>query len=280
MQNGYIYQSDDIEDARLNELNRVYNPGSQVALVSFVHRGATVLERGSDIGYMGKWFSAQIGDKGLYCGVVNSIKQLDKAKKILSKLINIKLFQGNISNLSPLIQKEKLPCFDIIYCRWVLAHILHEAERAASLKVLSTLLKEEGYLIFEEADVSVTRCVKQNQTNEVVNTPALAKWLDLSKQLSATKLSRLFEISLDQKPRLVINSGPIFSRYEQKITLSYGLISAKEAFISVFHGCPTKESEVEQACQELEAIAKNDELSIHYFPNTIAIYRPRLARTQ
>lgn len=130
---------------RLRLLNKTCNPFSVDLLDKLGDiSGKHILDLGCGTGIMTVELAKRVGIHGTVTAVDVSTEQLAIAKKNVSQqaLTNIEFLELSVSEVHKLSKQ-----FDIIYCRFVLAHV-HDAVNI--INNLKQLLKPQGYLIQEE----------------------------------------------------------------------------------------------------------------------------------
>ena len=272
----YLYQTSDTEIQRLLTLNRLYNPYSQQGLNHFIKSNATILELGSGLGIMGQWFAQKIGASGFYQGLDQDVKHLTFVQKNLSQCKNAKFILADITDFS-FIKTLPTASIDIIYCRWVLAHVPSNL-RIESLCHWLPLLKKGGYFICEEADISTTQVHSETHfENDVIDdwkmlSHLLANQLELDFELSEHRLKILFEKAFDKTPITIQHPAPCLTCYEEKIILAQALHAARDVFVKIISDKKTLAT-YDYTLKRLKNMANQRHITVSYLANCMAIHQ-------
>lgn len=250
----YTLQVGDEGKQRLSILNRLYNPSTQQLLInSGLRPGMKVLEVGCGTGELACWIATQVSPYGHVVAIDNSSKQLQLAKNIADKLEikNITFILLSVYDLDQLTDS-----FDIIFSRWLLAHLLRPLE---GLMAMYRRLKLGGSLVSELANLDSSFIYPKN--------PLLQRWYDV---WTGVLKSEGKDIELGYKlPFILADMGchpvnvalfqPMLSTFEEKASLGMDIKEAAEFIVK--NKVATKQ-EVEQLVADLNAMAyKNIVLS-------------------
>jgi len=144
----YVLATGKAADYRLHILHGLYGPGTrQLVIRAGLRRGMCVADVGCGVGMVTALLAGLVGPEGYVVGIDASAAQLNQARKRLPPRIdNIRFVEASATDTG-------LPpaSFDLVYCRYLLIH-LPEPERA--LREMWALLKPNGILVCEEADVT------------------------------------------------------------------------------------------------------------------------------
>ena len=209
---------------RLAILHGLYGPGTRRALLEAgLRRGMRVADLGCGVGMVTGLLAELVGPEGHAVGIDFSREQLAQARE------ELKAGTPNVSFVEASATDTGLPpgSFDLVYCRYLLLH-LPDPERA--LGEMRSLLKPEGILVCEDADVTSAGSEPPS---------ALAAFADLwgrlgpRRGLDYTLGRRLFQMALAAgfpTPGITFNQ-PIVARGESKRFLELSVAEAGPAFI-------------------------------------------------
>jgi SAM-dependent methyltransferase len=144
----YVLATGEAAAYRLRMLHSLYGPGTRrVLLDAGLGRGMCVADLGCGVGMVTTLLAELVGSEGNIFGIDASGAQLAQARELLSK------GGTNIHFIEASATETGLPpeSFDLVYCRFLLLH-LPEPERA--LREMRTLLKPNGILVCEDADLT------------------------------------------------------------------------------------------------------------------------------
>ena len=134
-------------DYRLRILHDLYGPGTRrLLLEAGLRRGMRVADVGCGVGLVTALLAELIGPEGHVVGIDVSGAQLAQARQRLASV------GANASFVEASATDTGLPpcSFDLVYCRYLLLH-LPEPERA--LREMRSLLRPDGILVCEDADL-------------------------------------------------------------------------------------------------------------------------------
>lgn len=274
----YIYDSIEAEKLRLERLNTVYNPNTQESLRRLFKPKMRILEVGLGVGLLGSWLAKEAAKvSGHYVGLDKDQKQIDKAKLTFSEdgILNGKLVCCSLEDLDSL---GGLGQFDIIYGRWVLAHLDGE-KMPPIVKQLYSMLKPGGYLVCEEGDVYDACCVRSVSDGKmVIKNVAFAQWVRLTKDLEelfklnfrlGSILEKLFLDHLKPMGGILLSLNefqPVLKSKEHKSILSLALPALKKTIAS---NAIMGDSNAAQLERDLWQLADDDQCWIKYIKNFI-----------
>jgi ubiquinone/menaquinone biosynthesis C-methylase UbiE len=134
------------EDDRLGLLEQIYDPGSRQRR-ELVQVGWRCLEIGAGRGSMAVWLADQVGPSGRVVATDIDVSYLKRLN-----LPNLDVVEHNILERPPELLEPG--SFDLVCCRFVLAHLGPSAEAALARMVL--YLRPGGWLIDEDGDWGTT----------------------------------------------------------------------------------------------------------------------------
>jgi ubiquinone/menaquinone biosynthesis C-methylase UbiE len=265
------------EGERLRLLNEAYAPIAQKVLSKYLKKGDAILEIGMGSGEMGAWFSDQIGPSGKYMGVDVNPTQIERASQHLKESKNVTLIQENIFNLdknSKFLQIKPLQGFNLIYCRWLLCHIL-ESDRKKFIQIILSLLAPNGVFICEDSDY-------RGMYLQVSGIPSESKAIDgwkeitillkqkgvLNLEYSPEKMLADFKEIIKDSPQYTAEIVEVFQaelKGKQKYSLIYGLETIKKA--ALVHA-EYSEEKIDNLIKEFKKIAENNLATVFFYFNT------------
>ena len=148
-------------------LNQLLNPSTQqFLLASGLSEGMTVLDIGCGIGAMSCWLAEQVGPTGNVIAIDNSPAQLEIAREIAQEqgLDNIEFMQLSADQLDNIKVR-----FDLVYCRFLLIHLINPDEVVQSIY---NHLRPGGVFACESAILGHEFCFPYND--------AFDKWRQLN----------------------------------------------------------------------------------------------------
>lgn len=288
---GYVYKSIDKEAERLKILNEIYNPSTLSKLEKFLTKEANVLEIGPGVGLLGIEITKRLSHPLQYIGLDQDSKQVERAQANFQEagLPDCCILQGNVIEIDKITALDNRR-FDIIFCRWVMAHIPAEI-LTFTLKNLYNRLNPGGKLICEEGDVSTVHLISKKELAGDPSKKAFEAWYGFS-----FALEKLYNIDL----RLGIKIGqalldatgqipdsdtfqPRLSTPDHKIMLSYAIASTKTAVEQVVASglVPFFDSHVARTLEEnLVKLAYDASIDINYIRNYFTfVKKPNLIKT-
>ena len=282
---------DRIEEERLKLLNDAYGPNSLKMCLPYIQQDSSILELGSGTGEMTKLFCKELLSKGLYIGVDKDPIQIEKAKENAS-LKSIKpntltpkmhFIESNVLDLNSCENFKRVKPsegFNLIYCRWLLCHILDE-ERIHLIQEISKLLAIDGVFICEEPHAESMTLIENNIPKKCA---AVDRWLEMLNPLQENLGINLYfgkntMTSEFRKAFDYLNNSfffDILGEYaaelvgNQKMSLVHGLQTAKKALLQMAN---ISEHELEDLIEEFKAIAENSQMKIRFYKNTFGMIK-------
>jgi 2-polyprenyl-3-methyl-5-hydroxy-6-metoxy-1,4-benzoquinol methylase len=284
MEQSYIYESIDKEAERLHILNKIYNVNSLAHLTKLITPASVVLEIGPGIGMLGAEIAEKLSSTLQYTGLEQDIQQIERAKKTFAQRDLVVLpdtfIHGSVTDIDN-IEGLKNKKFDLIFCRWVIAHL--PADRVSTtLTNLYQYLKPGGYLVCEEGDVSVACVVNKAPTFTSPVTQAFDKWYTFSFALEkvfnlnlriGADIEKILAESTATHP-ITYTFQPRLSSSEEKMMFSYAIASTKKArehillqdpnFFHVF-------GDMDQLERDLIRLAEDQTVEIAYIKNYLTL---------
>jgi SAM-dependent methyltransferase len=220
----YVLATGPAADYRLRILHGLYGPGTRRLLLGAgLRRGMRVADVGCGVGLVTTLLAKLVGPEGQVVGIDFSGAQLAQARQRVASV------GANASFVEASATDTGLPpgSFDLVYCRYLLLH-LPEPERA--LAEMRSLLKPDGILVCEDADLISAGSEPPS---------ALAAFADLwgrlgpRRRLDYTLARRLFQMVLAAgflAPEITFNQ-PVVARGENKRFLELSVAEAGPAFI-------------------------------------------------
>ena len=278
----YLHSSaEELEATRLNLFNEAYGPNTRRILQPYLKPNTSILELGVGTGETAKWLGEQIGTEGTYIGIDKDTNQIERAKKNVSHLSHSKLIQANVLHLDKseaLTEAKPNNGFDLIYCRWLLCHILN-TDRTNVIKSIISLLAINGSFICEEPDYREMHLLHQGEPteNEAINEwkheliPALQENLGLNLELNPSNLQGYFDEATRESPEKyqsdILECSQPELKGAQKFGLPLGILTAKHSILF----CTRKtEEQLTLLTNKLEDIAEDPDKTIGYYTNTFA----------
>jgi SAM-dependent methyltransferase len=144
----YVLATGEAAAYRLRILHGLYGPGTRrLLLEAGLQRGMRVADVGCGVGMVTALLADLVGAKGQVVGIDASAAQLAQARqRSEERYTNIEFIEASATSTG-------LPAesFDLVYCRYLLIH-LPEPEEA--LREMRSLLKPNGILVCEDADLT------------------------------------------------------------------------------------------------------------------------------
>lgn len=275
----YLHSShEEAEAERLRLFNLAYGPTTSRVLSNYIKEGSSVLELGVGTDEIGKWIVKEIGTKGYYVGADKDPIQIERSKQNIVIASNIYLIKANVLSLDSCEELKKLTPpegFKVIYCRWLLCHILDE-ERVHVIKQITSFLADGGVFICEEPDYR-SMCLYNKGIQQ--KHPAIEEWLKLIPALQKNlglNLTLDPEAILQEFNRAITDKKEHFSTEiiesftgelvgEQKYGLVLGIHTAKNVIIKF---CQKSEKELDELVVQLKEIADNPDITVMFYLNT------------
>jgi ubiquinone/menaquinone biosynthesis C-methylase UbiE len=255
------YDNADIEPKRTAILADLYDTNSIECLKPYLHEGSTVLELSPRQGSLAKEIAQLIGPKGSYTGIEPNTAHAETAKKYLEHFTNTQI------NCSPIMEAiDTLPKnhFDVIYFRWCL-WIIPENSRVELLKKCFALLKPQGVLLAEEADMTAIKtepaleCIDQYKKNTALRCEKSNHPLTLGLEMTA-----LFEAANPAcKVAEPLHFQPQTNHASHKLLPFYGACSTKDALIDA----GVDESTLNTLTEQLKTMAEDDSITLYTTEN-------------
>jgi SAM-dependent methyltransferase len=220
----YVLATGPAADYRLRILHGLYGPGTRRLLLwAGVRPGMRVADFGCGVGMVTALLAQLVGPQGQVVGIDFSGAQLAQARQRLASV------GTSASFVEASATGTGLPpgSFDLVYCRYLLLH-LPDPERA--LAEMRSLLKPDGILVCEEADVSSAGSEPPSALDAFAD---LWGRLGPRRGLDYTLGRRLFQMVLAAgfpSPEITFNQ-PVAARGENKRFLELSVDEAGPAFI-------------------------------------------------
>jgi SAM-dependent methyltransferase len=221
----YVLATGEAAAYRLRILHSLYGLGTRrVLLDSGLRPGMRVADMGCGVGMVTALLAELVGPEGNIFGIDASGAQLAKAREQVSKSAT------NIHFIEASATETGLPpaSFDLVYCRFLLLH-LPEPERA--LREMRSLLKPNGILVCEDADLTTAGSEPPS---------AFDAFADLFCRLGPTRgldytlgrrLYRMVQAAGFPAPEITFNQ-PIVARGENKRWLELSVAEAASVFVN------------------------------------------------
>jgi len=248
----------------------VYNPKSKIFLKKIgIRKGINIAIIGAGTGELIQWISKKVGKIGnVYCTDI-STKQIDVLRELIRKkgLTNTKCLVDDITKsvTSPL----SINNFDIVYCRWVLAHLQNPRNSHTvtdAIKGMVRLTKSGGIIACEEGDVTTFSAVPPTKAfNEFCE---LTNQLRINLQLNTDLGAKISSVIKKIENLVDVRSykwQPTLQTEEAKLMIAYCIPEGKKV---ILEHTDLNESEIELLYKRLLALAKNNNISINYLTNT------------
>lgn len=276
---GYLYQSVDKEAERLRILNEIYNKNTLSELSPFLTKSARVLEIGPGVGLLGIEIAKGLDDPRQYTGLDQDPKQVERAKAHFAAagLPVDSILHGSVLDIDA-VSALAGQNFDVIYCRWVVAHIPVD-RRDEVLAKLYTRLIPGGRLICEEGDVST---VKMRDSAVLEGDPgkmafdhwyafsfALEKLYHLDLRLGC-KISEILA-SATKQPAETRYFQPLLASEREKMMFSYAIASTQAAVEQVIKADLMPFFDAEKLEEDLVGMARDGRIQIDYIQNSFAM---------
>jgi SAM-dependent methyltransferase len=234
---------------RLTILHHVYGPGTRALLDrAGLSWGMRVVDLGCGVGTVTEDLAYRVGPRGQVVGVDLSGDQLAQARDRLGSGVptSISFVQASASDTG-------LPggSFDLVYCRFLLLHLVRPEEALAEM---FRLLRPHGVLVCEDGDL----------TSAASEPPsALGLFADLfgrlgpTRQLDYTLGRRLYHLVRNvgfTSPQITFNQ-PAFASGDRKRLLELSVAEAGQAFIDA--GLITPQA-LEAGLAEMRELAEDE----------------------
>ena len=276
----YIYYTEDKEAERLKRLNEVYNPNTQQLLIPILKPDMKVLEIGAGVGILGCWIAKKIGPNGQYYGLEQLSEQIEKATQLTKSysLHNTHYIQGKVEEITAnsSLANEK---FDLIFCRWVIAHLPPKIV-ASVLQTLYSFLNPNGNLVCEEGDVTQAHCIDIHQ--QIIHPPAFQQWYDVVFKLEkefdldfslGKNLLNIIMKSLPVNKAEIYRFQPVLSNKHSKEIVSLAIPSMKNAILKAKL---LTENEVDQLEADLIELAEMSNIQVKFVENYAVLVKNSL----
>lgn len=240
-------------ERRLEILNAVYNPQSvRLLKEGGLKQGSCVLDMGCGTGLLSHEMAKIVGENGSVLGIDQSEQQLKLARAKSRK--NEKFCSCSAYELKSLDQK-----FDLIYCRFLLCHLL---DPKAVLSDAFSCLNPGGVVVLEE--MTGTSSLSSN-----IPSPTFKQWIGGLEQVQQMQKS---DFSIGEKlPTLLHEIGftveiakmfqPMLITPYEKELLRLGIVEIVPKFLEM--GCYNKD-QLDSAISELKGL-ENDKSFIPTF---------------
>ena len=245
-------------------------------------RSLCILEIGPGIGLLGIQICKLLSEPSLYCAIDQDLGQVARAKENFSNagLSPECIVHASVLDLGtiPKLSTEK---FDLIFCRWVMAHISAD-KRQEVIKALYERLSPGGSLVCEEGDVSCTTLKSKKDLEGSVSKRAFDTWYAFSFALEklfplnlrlGSDMTELLRDYTKQEPRVSIFQ-PKLALPEEKIMLSYAIASTRLAMKQVIENglLPSLTDEAGKTLEDdLITLANDSDVTINYIKNYITV---------
>jgi SAM-dependent methyltransferase len=217
-----------------------------------------VADFGCGVGLVTALLAELVGIEGHVVGIDSSAAQLAEAsKRMPAGITNFRFVEASATETG-------LPpgSFDLVYCRFLLIH-LPEPERA--LREMFTLLRPEGILVCEDADLTASSSEPPSKLDAFAD---LWGRLGPKRGLDYTLGRRLFQMvqAAGFTAAEITFNQPVLARGENKRFLDLSVAEAGPAFIGA--GLITSE-ELERTLIEMRRLARDE---------SVLAIMPRLAQ--
>jgi ubiquinone/menaquinone biosynthesis C-methylase UbiE len=267
MKEDYILKVGEEGASRLSLLNEVHGPYSHSFLRNtHTSNNMKILELGCGTGNMALWMASNIVPFGKVHAIDVNIDQIHVAQKLAKyhNVTNIEFSSISIYDLDKINEK-----FDLIYCRYLLMHLV---DPIRALKNALNLLNPGGKIVCEEPTISTSFCYPYSS--------AYAKSRSLLKRLSEIKHLD-FEIGMKLQEILIsidceildINFiQPILKNKNERKLLDMLFEECSDHYI---HHLLSTDAEVKQIKMSLEKLSQ-DHKTLIGFPRTTQILAKKI----
>ena len=243
----------------LDILDYCFNTTTQTFLQnSGLKQGMQVLEIGCGSGVMSTWIAQQIGPNGHLIAIDNNTEQLKAAQKYADRLglSNIDFHEWDVNCIEAIGQS-----FDLIYCRFVLHHLI---KPRSALESFYNLLRSGGIVACEEGIVNNGFSYPYNQAfgNERFNI------IDYHANWEGTERDPNFGIklyhSLHQQGFHNLTTqliAPLLTTYQEKQLLKPGILEFKRNYLEQGH----TEQNWQNLLDDLEQLIANDSAIVAFY---------------
>jgi SAM-dependent methyltransferase len=144
----YVLATGEAAAYRLGILHGLYGPGTRrLLLEAGLQRGMRVADVGCGVGMVTALLADLVGAEGQVVGIDASAAQLAQARQRLEeRYTNLEFIEASATNMG--LPSES---FDLVYCRYLLLHLPKPEE---ALREMRDLLKPNGILVCEDADLT------------------------------------------------------------------------------------------------------------------------------
>ncbi len=255
---------------RLDILNEVFEEFSHSLLLKAgISKGKSILEIGCGTGHMTCWLAEQVGKSGQVYALDTSAEQIKIAAQNAAEkgLKNITFYQNSILDL---LNLTDLPLVDIVYARFILVYLKNPFQ---ALELMLQSLKNEGYIICEEASNSVTYCYPFSsvihRSRQLFLELAKEKGLDFD--LGEKLYSYFHQLNLANIHAQF--AQPIYRTKRQKLLIP---LTFKEASNNYIAHALVDENEIKQLTEDLYKCIEDDNCLMS-FPRTTQIYGQKIS---
>jgi SAM-dependent methyltransferase len=210
---------------RLHSLHRVYSPaGRRVLLRAGLQPGMRVADLGCGVGATTRMIAEMVGPSGHVTGLDMSAAQLEQARDLCkaSGLNNADFVEASAIDTGP-----PRASFDIIYCRFLLLHLV---DPPACLREMFALLKPGGTVVIEDGDLTTAHSIPASSLNSFAD---LFGRLGPTRGLNYAMANNLFHLVSAAgfpEPDIEIHQ-PAVARGEDRFLLKWSVDEASEAYI-------------------------------------------------
>ncbi|MDO8954145.1 MAG: class I SAM-dependent methyltransferase [Gammaproteobacteria bacterium] len=282
MNKKYVYDSTDKEAARLKILNEIYNKNTLYHLEKLMRPTSQILEIGPGVGLIGFELAKKLNAEGHYTCLDQDAQHIVRIKDRFSQSSHnkVSILQGSVIEINSIAELQNKK-FDLIYCRWVIAHLPTE-QIPQILESLYQRLNVGGYLVCEEGDVSTVQVLNSDHSNP--SCLAFDKWYQFSFSLEkvfnldlrmGAKIAALLA-KISQAPPSVSSFQPRLTTLREKMMFSYAIASTQLAKNYIQSKDPSITEiigDMDTLELDLVKMAKDQTIQIDYISNTFTSIR-------
>lgn len=221
----YVLGTGEAAADRLRILHRAYGPGTRRFLgLAGLKPGMRVADVGCGVGQVTVDLAEQVGPKGHVIGVDVSRAQLAQADRLAHQLQLTNVSWVEASALSTRLASGS---FDLVYCRYLLLHLV---EPEAALAEMHRLLRPGGILVCEDGDLTSAGSEPPSALGAFAE---LFNSLGRSRRVDYTLGRRLYQMVMAAgfaSPEIAFNQ-PVFARGEEKRLLELSVAEAGPALV-------------------------------------------------
>ena len=183
---------------RLEILGRYYDPASRAFLESAgVGEGSVIADIGCGHGAMTAWLANQVGETGKVYAIDPSREQLEIAQARAGHHPHVELICARVEDGA--VGDDQV---DWAYSRFLLMHV---SDAAAALRAMARMLKPDGRLLLEMADVATLKFLPGHAASELWAT----WWFALGRSLKTS-----YDVA-ERTPELLSAAGFVIERSDR-----------------------------------------------------------------